>query len=247
MPEFKSLEIDLKSGDTVRIRYDKDDDVSSGYDCAYVRILTDISAVEPYEKIHMLPDTEENVNAFSSCTEDLLCAVCAHLILAKSDSDHDYVLHEAKAPTCKEEGYEAYRTCSKCSYSELEAIPPRHDATDNDGKCRFCGLAESTPGLEFRLNTDGTYELKGVGNCREADIVIGFYNGMAVTSIAENALYGCTTIKSVYISDCVTSIGKMVFQNCSELTSVRLPEGLTAIPDYTFTSCKKLSEHHSLD
>lgn len=36
---------------------------------------------------------------------------------------HDYVNHEAKAPTEKEVGWEAYKTCSRCDYTTYKEIP----------------------------------------------------------------------------------------------------------------------------
>ena len=36
---------------------------------------------------------------------------------------HDEILHEAKAPTCTEIGWEAYVTCSRCNYSTYAEIP----------------------------------------------------------------------------------------------------------------------------
>lgn len=53
---------------------------------------------------------------------------------------HDYQHHDAKAPTCKAPGWDAYDTCSRCdytTYSELATVD--HDDADNDGKCDMCG------------------------------------------------------------------------------------------------------------
>ena len=36
---------------------------------------------------------------------------------------HDYIDHEAKAPTCNEIGWEAYQTCSRCDYTTYSEIP----------------------------------------------------------------------------------------------------------------------------
>ena len=36
---------------------------------------------------------------------------------------HDYIDHEAKAATCTEIGWEAYRTCNRCDYTSYKEIP----------------------------------------------------------------------------------------------------------------------------
>ena len=70
-----------------------------------------------------------------------------------------------------------------------------------DGECVWCGGKESTPGLSFSLNLTGKgYIVTGIGTCTEKDIVIGLYNNLPVTKIAENAFCNCTILESITIS-----------------------------------------------
>ena len=79
-------------------------------------------------------DYEENIVENATCTESgskTLTCDCGH---SKSETipalSHEEQLHDAKAPTCTEIGWNAYVTCSRCDYSTYEAIP----ATDHDYK-----------------------------------------------------------------------------------------------------------------
>lgn len=58
----------------------------------------------------------------------------------------------------------------------------------------------------------------------------------SVTSIGEEAFYGCTGLTSVTIPESVTSIGKDAFGGCSALTTVTLPKGVKKMPD-AFNNC----------
>lgn len=52
--------------------------------------------------------------------------------------DHDYIDHEAKPHTCTEDGWAAYKTCSRCDYCDKVVIPASHSITHYEGKAKTC-------------------------------------------------------------------------------------------------------------
>ena len=120
--------------------------------------------------------------------------------------------------------------------------------------------------FQYRLNDAGYYEITGYTpyDIDIVDIVVPETIGATeVTSIADQAFYyctyiksitipatvtsigdyafaGCTYLESIVIPDTVLSIGEGLFANCKSLTSVKLPAGQTTIPQHTFRGCEAL-------
>ena len=59
----------------------------------------------------------------------------------------------------------------------------------------------------------------------------------SVTSIGDGAFYSCKGLTSVTIGNSVTSIGHEAFSNCSGLTSVTIPNSVTSIGGEAFYGC----------
>lgn len=91
-----------------------------------------------YNHVHSFTET---VTIAASCTEDgLLTYTCECGAYTKViPACHDYIDHEAKAPTCEGIGWEAYQTCSRCdynSYKEISALG--HDYVNHKAKVPTC-------------------------------------------------------------------------------------------------------------
>ena len=63
----------------------------------------------------------------------------------------------------------------------------------------------------------------------------------SVTSIGDNAFYGCSGVKSFNLPSTLKLIGHYAFQNCSGMTSLSIPSTVTFIGSYAFRGCSGLT------
>lgn len=68
----------------------------------------------------------------------------------------------------------------------------------------------------------------------------------SVTSIGNNAFYGCYLLTTVNIPNSVTTIGSDAFNSCFSLTSLTLPKSVKNIGSGAFLSCFGLTSIYSL-
>ena len=61
-----------------------------------------------------------------------------------------------------------------------------------------------------------------------------------MTSLGDDAFYGCTGLVSINIPNSVTSIGIDTFNRCTGLTSVTIPQSVTSIGYSAFNYCTSL-------
>ena len=75
--------------------------------------------------------------------------------------------------------------------------------------------------------------------CPGAKTSVTIPNG--VTTIAESAFAGCSSLTSITIPNSVTSIEWVAFQGCSSLTSITIPNSVTSISQFAFNGCSSLA------
>jgi hypothetical protein len=89
---------------------------------------------------------ESKVLREATCTTEgkelLRCTVCAFEKEKAIPFSHRLIRYDAKAPSCKEAGWEAYWACEACDYSEKEEKRLPHSFAG--GVCKLCGACADT-------------------------------------------------------------------------------------------------------
>ena len=87
---------------------------------------------------------------------------------------------------------------------------------------------------------DEDYESSNVLGIQYADRITACVIENGVTSICQNAFYGCTALASVEIPDSVTSIGNSAFWACASLTDIVIPGSVNELGYAVFSGCSNL-------
>jgi len=203
-----------------------------------------------------------------TCTEQgyttYLCSECGKT--EKKDyvpaTGHDWaeVIYET-APTCTAPGY-GTKHCSVCDAQERSSLAAKGHSytewvvdqeatpTENGHRYKICTVCEDlveevlhatgSEGLAF-TKVESSYAVTGIGSCTAEEIVIpSSFDGLPVTTIANDAFKDCRLITSVKLPEGITSIGNNAFKGCVSLVAIDLPAGLTALGDSAFEGCKSL-------
>lgn len=186
-----------------------------------------------------------------TCTEcgeaEYTCIFCGNTyITSVPTTEHSYNAWWTvdQEPNCTYEGIKSYH-CSMCdARTEVTVMEKQRVHNVVEGACEYCGVEDSTPGLHFFEQNDGTYQLTGIGTCTENDIVVGIYNNRDVTLIAPSAFAGNCDILSVDIQAQIDIIYDGSFEWCENLVSLRLNEGLMQIGSNAFRGCLSLESIH---
>ena len=84
-------------------------------------------------------DTAKCTGGTATCSAKAVCEVCGGKYGKKDPKNHAFVYHQAKPATCKEIGWDAYRTCSRCDYTDYVELPAlNHDFVHHDAKAHTC-------------------------------------------------------------------------------------------------------------
>lgn len=92
-------------------------------------------------------DTASCFGGTATCSAKAVCKVCGGEYGEKDPNNHDLVQHAAKAPTCTEIGWDAYKTCSRCdytTYTELPALNHDYQAVTVEPTCETDGYTVFT-------------------------------------------------------------------------------------------------------
>lgn len=84
-------------------------------------------------------ETKSCTGGTATCSTKAVCVACGGEYGEKDPNNHALVHHEAQAPTCKEIGWDAYETCSRCNHTTCTELPAlNHDLEQHDAKAPTC-------------------------------------------------------------------------------------------------------------
>ena len=87
---------------------------------------------------------------------------------------------------------------------------------------------------------DGTAEIINFSGSADELVIPDVLDGIAVTSIGNQAFYGNQALTSVKIPSGVTAIGEYAFSGCISMISATIPDSVVSIMDNSFTVCDNL-------
>ena len=98
----------------------------------------------------------------ATCTAAAKCGGCSQPYGNTNPNNHALVHHEAQAPTCTAVGWEAYDTCSRCTYTTYREIPAAHTyggtwVKGQDGHWKVCEVCQNRSEVEPHNWRDATY------------------------------------------------------------------------------------------
>ena len=153
--------------------------------------------------------------------------------------EHDLQSYAAQEPTCTAVGWNAYVACSRCDYTTY-VEKPLYGHSFWNRVCTDCGALETTPGLSYLSNGDGTCRVSFSGYLSDQVLVIpdASPDGDRVVSIDARAFVQ-SDFETVYLPTSIVEIQNSAFSGCDELKTLVLPEGsqLTTIGENAFSGC----------
>ena len=97
----------------------------------------------------------------ATCTAAAKCGGCSQPYGNTNPNNHALVHHEAQAPPCTAVGWEAYDTCSRCTYTTYREIPAAHTyggtwVKGQDGHWKVCEVCQNRSEVEPHNWRDAT-------------------------------------------------------------------------------------------
>ncbi|QTE74398.1 leucine-rich repeat domain-containing protein [Clostridiales bacterium FE2010] len=94
--------------------------------------------------------------------------------------------------------------------------------------------AEEQSPYTYTVKSSHTAELRCIDENIETAIIPAQIDGYWITSLAEDAFFGCTKLKKVVIPSTVKELGVCALSCCYSLKDLTIPHGVTTIKGQTF-------------
>ncbi|MDE6047518.1 MAG: leucine-rich repeat domain-containing protein, partial [Anaeroplasmataceae bacterium] len=157
---------------------------------------------------------------------------------------HDIQTESAKAPTCKEVGYEAYEYCSRCDYSTKKEIPALGHSYDSNEICTRCGDLAAWEYLTYEYDNElEGYAVTGVAKERTTiHIPETYMDNKPVVKIKTNAFANQTMIQEINIPTSIETIESKAFLNCTGLTELSIPFTVKNVEKRILDGCSGITK-----
>ena len=97
-----------------------------------------------------------------------------------------------------------------------------------------CAAAEEQSPYAYTVKSAHTAELRCVDKSIETAIIPAQIDGYWITSLAEDAFFGCTNLKKIVIPPTVKELGVCAISCCYSLKDLTIPHGVTTIKGQAF-------------
>lgn len=242
----RQCSISLFTGDVLTVIYSKDSSVSNGNDQGWFSFTVD-------SDFNLVPADYTTPR----CLEDVNCYYCGELIHRRVGHIFGSIV-KSTAPTCRQEGNVAYKTCTVCenNYSTgagiysvvaldttvVEKMP--HNIGSN-GICTLCGNNPCVDYLTYKF-ANGAAVITGCDSDFEGEMIIpDSIDGYPVKIIDNNAFSGCIYMTDVVIPEGVIIIKSSAFAGCPALSAVTIPSTVTNIVYNAFGEYNYYNGNHS--
>jgi len=191
--------------------------------------------------------------AFEHC--DNITSVTVNALIPPSTTENPYITYAQLFDYCYSKATLYVPYSCKAAYEAAKEWKAFKEIVEMDQASSFITFVDSHVKLDclanWDTNSDGKLSMAeaaavtSIGTVfRNSQFITSFDELQYftnVTSIEDEAFYGCSDLTSITLPKGVTSIGRKAFWGCSDLTSIIIPEDVTSIGTYAFEDCSNLA------